>query len=178
MKKIFLIAGHQPQTGAKAFLDEGIETLKMRNLIYKYLKSMGVNPIMDDDCKPLKEIVSWLKKNVTKEDICLDIHFNCSGNPSANGTEVFIPTQHCSDEKRIAKEILTNTVDVLGTKTRGVKLESQTHLGKIAMLSNFDACNILLEVCFISNTDDVDKYSTHREELAKQIASVLAKEVL
>lgn len=175
MKKIFLIAGHQSNTGANGLLKEGEETIRLRNLIHKYLRRKNIEPIVDDDCMVLPQVVKWLRKKVAREDICIDIHFNCSSNADAHGTEVFIPDQYTADEKQLADRLLATITQTLGTRNRGVKKESQTNAGRIAMLSSFDCCNLLIEVCFISNQSDVEKYKARRNILAEAIAEVIAK---
>ena len=171
MRRVFLISGHNGSgTGANGFIDEGKETIILRDLIAENLKEMGIVAIKDDNLTPLTKVVQWLRNQITKKDICIDIHFNASSNKSANGSEVFIPENATSDEKELASMLLKSITDILGTKNRGVKTEKQSHHGKIAMLSGFDCCNVLLEVCFVSNKADADTYNLYKKELAYEIA--------
>ena len=41
------------------------------------------------------------------------------------------------------------------------KTEKQTYHGKIAMLSGFDCCNVLLEICFVSNRTEHQEANTN-----------------
>ena len=167
--KIYLIAGHNGSgTGANGFIDEGKETIILRDLIAKNLYDMGVVVIKDDNLTPLTKVVQWLKNQITKKDICIDIHFNASSNKSANGSEVFIPTKNTPDEVELANMFRESLSKVF--KDRGVSLESKSYHGKIAMLSGFDCCNVLLEICFVSNKTDADAYYSHKTELAYEIA--------
>ena len=167
--KIYLIAGHNGSgTGANGFIDEGKETIILRYLIAKNLYDMGIVVIKDDNLTPLTKVVQWLRNQITKKDICIDIHFNASTNKLANGSEVFIPTKNTSDEVQLANMFRESLSKVF--KDRGVSLESKSYHGKIAMLSGFDCCNILLEVCFVTNKTDVDAYNSHKIELAYEIA--------
>ena len=171
MRRVFLIAGHNgPGTGANGFIDEGKETVILRDLIAENLKEMGIVAIKDDNLTPLTKVVQWLRNKITKKDICIDIHFNASSNPNANGSEVFVPENATSDEKELASMLLKSIADILGTKNRGVKTEKQSYHGKIAMLSGFDCCNILLEVCFVSNKLDSENYFEKRESIAYELA--------
>ena len=103
MRRVFLIAGHNGSgTGANGFIDEGKETIILRDLIAENLKEMGIVVIKDDNLTPLTKVVQWLRNQITKKDICIDIHFNASTNKSANGTEMFIPTKNTSDEVELA----------------------------------------------------------------------------
>ena len=38
------------------------------------------------------------------------------------------------------------------------------------MLRGFDCCNILLEICFVSNKPDADAYNLYKKELAYELA--------
>lgn len=176
-RRIFLIAGHQTNSGAKGFIKEGEETFILRNLIYKYLKKQGVIPVIDDDCKPLSKVIEWLKNELCDDDICIDIHFNASSNSEAHGTEVFIANQASQEEKALAKELLDVICETIGSKNRGIKTESQSAPKKLAMLSGLRGCNVLIEVCFISNNEDVNRYLRNRQPLAIALADSLFRYV-
>ena len=179
MKKIGLIAGHRGAgTGAKGNgLDEGSETIVLRNLIEDYLLRYNVIPIVDQEKEDLKGVVAQLKKTLSKEDICIDIHFNASSNTSATGVEVLIPNKNTPDEMIFAKKVLSIICDTLNLKSRGVKKEGAGQHSSLAMLSGFDCCNILLEVCFVSNKSDVESYFSNRSALAENIAKLILKSI-
>ena len=167
--KIYLIAGHNGSgSGANGFIDEGKETIILRDLIAEKLKEMGIVAIKDDNLTPLTKVVQWLKNQIIKKDICIDIHFNGSSNKLANGSEVFIPTKNTSDEVELANMFKKTLSKVF--KDRGVSLESKSYHGKIAMLSGFDCCNVLLEICFVSNKLDSVNYFENREIIAYELA--------
>ncbi len=169
MRRVFLIAGHNgPGTGANGFIDEGKETIIFRDLIAKNLYDMGIVVAKDENLTPLKMVVQWLRSKITKKDICIDIHFNASTNKLAHGSEVFIPTINTSDEVELANMLRESLSKFF--KDRGVSLESKSYHGKIAMLSGFDCCNVLLEICFVSNKADADSYNSHKIELAYELA--------
>ena len=169
MRRVFLIAGHNgPGTGANGFMDEGKEAIILRDFIAYNLKNMGIVAVKDDNLTPLTKVVQWLRNQISKKDICIDIHFNASSNKLANGSEVFIPTKNTSDEVELANMFRKTLSKVF--KDRGVSLESKSYHGKIAMLSGFDCCNILLEICFVSNKLDAVNYSEHREFIAYELA--------
>ena len=169
MRRVFLIAGHNGHgTGANGFIDEGKETIILRDFIAYNLKNMGIVAVKDDNLTPLTRVVQWLRNQISKKDICIDIHFNASTNPNANGSEVFVPTKNTSDEVALADMLRESLSKVF--KDRGVSLESKSYHGKIAMLSGFDCCNVLLEICFVSNRADVENYFEKREFIAYEIA--------
>lgn len=174
MKNVLIIAGHQKSTGAFGIFSEGEKTIELRNLIVKKLKEKGISAMVDSDNDILSTVVAKIKKIIKKTDICVDIHFNASSDSAANGSEVFIPTCYSQEEFVIGNKLLKAIVETLGTKNRGLKYEYQTAHQKIAMLSSFDCINILLEVAFIGNKSDMNKYENKKEMLAEKISVVIA----
>ena len=179
MKKnrlIAVIAGHRGQgTGAVGIIDEAVENVEMRNLICEELEQKGIPFVTDSVKQSLSEVVKYLRTTLQKYDIALDIHFNSCGDPSVGGTEVIVPNRYTSDEWQIADELVTTTCAILGTRNRGIKTEQQTPHKRLAMLSNYDACNILIEICFVNNKSDIASYRKHKGELAKAYAEILHK---
>ena len=173
---IAVIAGHRGQgTGAVGIIDEAVENVEMRNLICEELAQKGTHFVTDSIKDTLNEIVATLRAMLQKYDIALDIHFNSCGDPSVGGTEAIVPNRYTSDEWQIADELVTTTCAILGTKNRGIKTEQQTPHKRLAMLSNYDACNILIEICFVNNKNDIKAYKAHKGELAKAYAEILSK---
>lgn len=171
---LILIAGHNGNgTGASSpHLDEGVETIVLRNLICLNLTRNGFTDYYtDDDRDNLNTVITKLKSKVKKDDILIDIHFN-SAIETANGTEIFIPTDYSPEEKSLAETLLKTACDTLGTKSRGVKVEGQSQHSKLGML-HLPCITVLLEVCFLTNKSDINKYKENRERLAERIAGDL-----
>lgn len=171
---IYLIAGHNGDgTGARStFLDEGIETIVLRNLICLNLTKYGfLDYEVDNDNDKLNEVISKLHHQVKPDDIVLDIHFNAA-DQKATGSEVFIPTDYDEVEKELAEKILNEVTTTLGIKSRGVKVEGQSQHRRLGML-HLPCHTVLLEVCFLTNKADVYSYKEKRELLAERIAKIL-----
>ena len=179
-KKNALIAGHRgPGTGAVGYIDEGAETIWMRDRIEDFLcTKYNIIPLVDNENATLNEVVKKLRTELRKEDICIDIHFNSFLDPKANGCEVLVPKNQSDDERQLAAELVVITSDLLGIKMRGVKPENSGQHSGLAMLSGFDCCNVVWEICFVSNKDDSEKYMNKREELAEAIADLIFKKVM
>jgi N-acetylmuramoyl-L-alanine amidase len=99
--------------------------------------------------------------------IMLSIHCNAA-NGNASGTETFY-----RGDKNKAKALAINNavVDALGTKDRGVKLESASQHKRLAVMA-FQPC-FLLELGFIDNPDDRAKMLD--PELRAKACEALAK---
>jgi len=175
MRNVFLIAGHRNgTTGAVAnSISEAEETIFLRNAISKKLQSLGIIPFLDYDTASLSEVIQNINSQCSPIDICIDIHFNSVNNPNANGTEVLRPFAFTQTEIDLAESILHVTCDALNTKNRGVKHEGEGHHSRLAMLSNVKCNSIILEVCFISNENDVALYLNNKESLASALADTI-----
>jgi N-acetylmuramoyl-L-alanine amidase len=83
-----------------------------------------------------------------RADIMLSIHCNAA-NGKANGTETFY---RGDKNRKLAEAINKSIVDSLGTKDRGVKLESASQHKRLAIMA-FQPC-FLVELGFIDNAED------------------------
>lgn len=175
MRKIYLCAGHRGGTTGANYngIKEAEETIWLRDEIASILRKKGVQVEIDNDSASLSQVVQTINVGCKKTDICVDLHFNAVGNPTANGTECFKPFNSSDTEIELAEDLLYATCMCLGTKNRGVKREGEGTHQRLAMLSDVMCNSVLLEVCFISNLNDSVKYKEKREELAIILAEQL-----
>lgn len=176
---IYIVAGHTGKgSGASSsYLDEGIETIVLRNLICLNLTRLNFLDFeTDDDKDSLQTVLNKLKDKVKKEDIVLDIHFNAAADPKATGSEVFIPTDYSPEEKELAEKLLNEVTTTLGIRSRGVKTEGQSQHNRLGIL-HLPCTTLLVEICFLTNKGDVYKYKKNREKLAERIAQVLLNNI-
>lgn len=177
MRKIYLCAGHRGgSTGANYNgIKEAEETIWLRNKIAKRLKDKGVDVMLDNDSASLSEVIATINATCKLTDICVDLHFNAVANPGANGTEAFKPFIASDTEIEVAEDLLYSTCMVLNTKNRGVKREGEGTHQRLAMLSDIMCNSVLLEICFISNIADANKYKEKRDELVIILAEQLLR---
>lgn len=174
---IFISAGHHlSDSGAVSKCRGGVKesslTIIQRDLICKELDVMGVKYISDRDVETLGQYLSRIKPG--NGSVLLELHFNASSNNSATGIETLIADDASIESKKFAKEVNDVTVKVLKLKDRGVKSEADSHRGKLGFMRG-SGVRALLEICFISNCQDVDSWFDNKEILAKEIAKVLIK---
>lgn len=182
---VYLEAGHHKKDpGAVALGKKEAElTIELRNMIAHRLRELGVSVVVDNDDDDLAAVTRKWKPGV--EDILLSLHFNAAPSPSASGTEVFVE-DGCKKADRpalIARELIKACSEVAGFNIRngahalvlgrGVKYESESARKRLAILKEC-ACDLLLEVCFMTNTNDMAKYQTHKVALANAIAHALS----
>lgn len=170
---IFLFAGHHNKdsgaigNGHK----ESDLTKELRNLVVSQFKKLGFKDYqIDDDNDTLSQVLRKITPKST--DIIFDIHFNSSPSAESTGTEVLISNVAGSLSKKLAAEILTANVDVLNLKSRGLKTESESARGRLAVL-NKRGLAALTEVCFITNVQDLEQYDKNKIQLAEKYAKIL-----
>lgn len=167
----FITAGHsKTDCGALGCgLAEADLTMELRDLVILELRKWTSSVSNDDDFCSLHEVVDWINEKSCENDIILDIHFNAYENERVGGTEVFIPTRFNSVERDISDSLAQGVSEVLEINNRGVKLEGESQHRTLAIMSPIGN-NLLLEVCFITNKDDMKKYKERKELLATRIA--------
>lgn len=179
---IYLLAGHTIENGkgtgafGVAGFDEAVEAAQLRNDITKVLRSRNVAVTNDVDTTPLGKLTMWLKSLVKKTDKVIEIHFN-AGSPAATGTEVFVDDTPTGEEIVFARQLAKTVSRVLGLKMRGnagVKAESESQHSSLAIISVPSAAiNVLIEVCFITNSADVDSYRKNYQLLVEALAEII-----
>ena len=170
--KIAIRGGHNFQSkGAKALIDETTEDRKVKDYTIKYLKSLGHNVIdvTPGNCDTNTDLKFGVNKaNKEGVDLFLSIHFNKAYDSynGAIGTECWTIGQ--GKAATIAEKI-TNNIASLGFKNRGVK-----HSKGLYELKNTNMPAIIIEVCFVEATKDVELYSkVGSEEIGKKIAEAV-----
>ena len=177
MRKIYLTAGHRGGTTGANYngIKEAEETIWLRDEIASLLRKKGIDVELDNDSASLSQVIATINASCKPTDICVDLHFNAVANPTANGTEVLRPFNHNDTEIEVAEDLLYATCMTLNTKNRGVKREGEGTHQRLAMLSDVKCNSVLLEVCFISNREDANKYKEKREELVIMLAEQLLR---
>jgi N-acetylmuramoyl-L-alanine amidase len=182
--KLFITAGHdKPGSGASyARFDEATEARKLTDDVIAHLiKWYKITPKTDKVDTPLRQVISWLAGEVkSKYDICIEFHFN-AGPTSAQGVESFIPEQNTLEERLLAAKLSDTIAQVLGTSKRtgklgipGVKVESESQHPRIGILSTPKAAtNILVEVCFLTNSREVASYRRNYYLLVQKISDCI-----
>lgn len=172
-RKIIISAGHggtDPGALGNGYIERDL-AIELRDLIVAELKTLGINPLVDDNRNALSQTLAWLRGKFGSRDVLIDIHWNAAANPEARGSEVIVPEVSTQFERSLGTSILT-MLSNLGFRNRGVKPESQTARKTLAWMRP-NAENILIEVCFISNSLDMKLYQANKHTIAKRIAQIL-----
>jgi len=174
-RKIFISAGHSNVSGRdRGALGvngtiEGELTVALRKKVVSELNRLGANPITDIDRNVTRETVTFMIRNLVSRDIAIDIHFNAA-TKTATGTEVLIPFKSSEFERHLGNLLSYNIATVLGIRNRGLKTEADSARGRLIFMTP-NCENILIEVCFITNENDMKAYN----EKQNQVATIIAK---
>jgi len=190
---IYLLAGHHIEdgkgTGAKTNVhDEAVLAAELRNAIALALFAKNVPAVWKDKDEANQFVqISEISKKVKRRDIVLDIHFNAANSSKAGGVEVFVPDNPKPIALDFAHELAKITIHLLGSYLRrskhdelplGVKLHTETQHGDkglFLMRKLQKKCDVvcLLEVAFLTNPDEMNRYMAVRYDLAEQYATLL-----
>lgn len=171
---VFPSAGHHnndPGAMANGFKEADL-TKELRNLVSAVLTERGHRHIMDVDNETNRQYQGRIKPGAGS--VILDIHFDAA-QPSATGTTAFVANNANRNSQNFASEVAAVTAQILGIKNRGVRNEGHSQHSKIGILHKGAGIAALIEVCFITNVNDIAKYQTNKHKLAKAYAELLIK---
>lgn len=176
-RKVFLIAGHggkDPGALGNGYNERDL-AIEFRRILDLELRRIGVFATLDPDENFLSQSLRWLKGKFGERDVLIDIHWNASTNPSATGSEIIVPENPSTYENLLATALLKQLTGV-GFRDRGVKNETQTARGRLALMRE-NAENILIEMCFITNSQDMVLYQNSKNIIAKRIAHTIKNHI-
>jgi N-acetylmuramoyl-L-alanine amidase len=164
--KIVISSGHGKYVrGASGLIDEVDEARKVVHEIRERLIIAGHDCIeFHDDTSTtqsenLNTIVNY--HNSQDRDFDVSVHFNAyMYTEGARGTEVLYITQ-----ETVAEKVAAAIAEAGGLINRGAKKRSDLYF-----LNGTDEPAILIEVCFVDATVDVNHYQIYFEEICKAIA--------
>ena len=177
--KIFVRGGHNSQAiGAKALIDEYTEDRKVTSSVVKYLNQLGHTA--KDGSPGAMDSSSDLVYGVNQAvnfgaELFVSIHFNkaYSSYEGAIGSEALVHSSNLNSiDGIIAKRIVANLGEA-GFKNRGIKHNDSLYEMRINKQKGIPA--IIIEVCFVEATKDVELYKKLGSDyIGKIIAEAIA----
>lgn len=175
---VFISAGHNPKgikvdTGAvgNGFRETDL-AIEFRDLVIKECLRLGLKVIQDKDDERLGTYLERIKTG--SGSVVIEFHFDAAASTSATGTTALIEAEADRLDKAFAKELVELTSKTFGIKNRGVITEKESHRGSLGLMRE-EGIICLLELCFISNKQDIQLYKANKEKLAFSIARVIKK---
>lgn len=172
-KSVFISAGHggnDPGAIANGHKEAEL-ALYLRDRIAANLRGMNVRCITDGQAgenKPLRDAVKLAKENAGPS---IELHFNASTNEKANGVEVLA----MPELKPLAQQIAMAISGVLKSPLRGHLGYRSQSSGQHHRLAFCQAGGLVVEVCFMTNSAELNNYLFNDESVAVAIAQVLAR---
>lgn len=140
----------------------------MRNMIAKKLRELGHSVITDGTGsvnQPLKVAIG-----LAKQGRAIEIHCNAASNPAATGVECISFPKHKELCQRLSNAIAATTKgNVRGDN--GWIDQSKSARGKLGFV---EAGGVIVELFFLSNKEDLERY----EQVKWLVASVIAGELV
>lgn len=170
--KLLLIAGHGANDPG-ACSSYGIERDETRKVVSRLAELFKNYNDVDVDIYPTNRncysdvTTSRVQVNMANYDYVFEVHFN-SATASARGTEVWVTPIESSIA--VEKKIVDNLASV-GFSNRGVKKE---YFAVISFAKNKGVSSALVEVCFISNQNDMNLYRNKFEQVCNAMVSGIA----
>lgn len=176
--KIYVDAGHVNNSldcgavynGRK----ESTDALNFAQLLTCNLKALGaeVKLSRSSEKEPKSLTARTNEANKWNADLYISIHRNASTNHKGEGAETLIYSLD-KQNKNIADKIQKCMVDISKFKDRGVKARPDLHVLKATKM-----VAVLLEIGFIDNASDNEKFDKNKIELAGAIAKTIINNVL
>lgn len=170
--KLLLIAGHGANDPG-ACSSYGIERDETRKVVFRLAELFKNYNDVDVDIYPTNRncysdvTTNRVQVNMANYDYVFEVHFN-SATASARGTEVWVTPMESSID--VEKRIVNNLASV-GFSNRGVKKE---YFAVISFAKNKGVSSALVEVCFISNQNDMNLYRNKFEQVCNAMVSGIA----
>jgi N-acetylmuramoyl-L-alanine amidase len=178
---IFISAGHNSKSktikqdsGAvnKDGIKEGDLTIEFRDLVIAELDKLGLKFIKDSEEENLAMYLTRIKSG--SASVVVEYHLDSAESDKATGTTGLVEGEADRLDRAFAKELTDSTAGILGIKNRGVISETESHRGRLGLMRE-DGLVCLVELCFISNPGDLEKYNEKKHELAKAHALIIKK---
>lgn len=170
-KTIFVSAGHggpDPGVVANGHREADL-ALELRDLVAAELTAKGFD-VATDGAAGVNEPLVQAIHGAAQRDLAVEFHLN-SGPDTAHGVEALsMPAQ-----KALAQELTAAVSSVLGNVRRGDNGWKADNEGQHHSLGFCrQAAGVVLEVFFLTNTDELAVYLTKKAEMADAIACALA----
>ena len=170
--QINISSGHSINCqGASDIINEVTEARKVVDRIYEMCKAIGIEVYKFHDTSSsssqnLANIANW--HNQFKDGIDVSIHFNCYQHTSNSmGTEVCYYSQ----------AQLANQVSLAISKASGLKNRGGKERKGLYVLRHTNKPMILIEICFLDSSFDVQKYQETFENICSAIIEALTGKV-
>ncbi|PSB20102.1 cell wall hydrolase [Phormidesmis priestleyi ULC007] len=180
MGRIFLSAGHGDRINGVsepgaiiAGTTEAREMIMTRDLVVAELRSRGAEVLSVPDELSPRATYEWINSRGSRTDVALEIRANAYSDPSVRGATVYYIANN-NERKSHADLVLRSLVRrVPQLPSRGIQPDTATPLGSLGFCRQLVPPALLMEVGFLTNSDDRLILQNQRRDLAAGIADGL-----
>lgn len=168
----YISAGHhRKDPGAMAFgLKEADLTVRVRDEVVKLVREKGYKVFTDDDTETLAEYLKRIQPG--SGSVVVEFHFDAAANPDATGTSTFYADDASLESRRFAADMALAGALSMEIRNRGAQNEKDSHRGRLGLVHE-PGINCLVEVCFITNAYDIQKFNENFTKLCEEYAKVI-----
>ena len=169
--KIYLSSGHDIKNdkGSGAHSEWGDEALLAAEV--KYAVAAQISVMVDNDTMPLGTVVKDVNNRVGRYGLAVELHFNSVSNRTAHGTLCVVANSASAEAKKHAAAISRVVAEALGTEDKGVRTERESGRDRLAFVRDTLCPAVIVEICFLSNEEDMLKFHNRREELVNGLVN-------
>jgi len=170
MKTYLISAGHggtDPGAIGNGYREADV-CLDMRDRVASHLRAMR-HTVRTDGGTGVNWTLAQALKLVPGTTLAVELHCNAAANPSATGVEVIALPQHKAMAQRLAKAIAAETGQRLRGDVGWID-QSQSARGRLGFVN---AGGLIVELVFISNPGDMQRFQEARDRVAQAIAGAM-----
>lgn len=169
----FISAGHHlKDSGALGSgTQENLETIAFRDMVVSICRAKGMRVITDNDNETLPQYLSRIQTG--EGSVVIEFHFDAHDG-QASGSTVLVGQDADANDKAFGKEVVDACSSIIGIPNRGVRSEAESHRGRLGLMRE-KGIVCLVELCFIDNPSDMQKYKAVKIQLANKISDIIDK---
>ena len=170
MKTYLISAGHggtDPGACANGYREADV-ALELRDLVAKHLTELR-HTARTDGGAGVNWTLAQALKLIPGTALAVELHCNAAANPAATGVEVIALPQHKAIAQLLARAIAAET----GQRLRGQGGwidQTQSARGRLAFVN---AGGLIVELVFISNPGDMQRFMAAKDRVALAIAAAM-----
>lgn len=179
MGRIFISAGHfTGDPGAISVFNttEADEMIQTRDLLVQELELRGLKKdqyfFSVPDNINLKQTIEWIARRALTNDVAIELHGN-SATPSARGAEIYYIAGNNARKENALRILDALVFAVPGLQARGAKPDTSTRFGRLGFCRDIAIPSLIIELCFLSNLEDMKLLRDRRNLFAKGLANGL-----
>lgn len=170
--KLLLISGHGANDpgACSSYGIEREETRKVVNKMVELFKGYEIDvDVYNQSRNAYADVCNGtVQVNFANYDYVFEVHFN-SASFTAHGTEIWVTP---SESSIVVEQKIVNKLSAVGFTNRGIKRE---YFAVINAVKNKGVSSALVEVCFISNSSDMNLYKKKFNDVCKAMVDGIAE---